>query len=379
MTKSISFYQKFKQRIPQKYRLVAFLVTTSIIGILLIFLAVYNTSKDLELVHEIDNLHRFAKASLAGNNQADELVRMIASQPVDDYQVLILSNNSVTHLPDKSLHTRFTPDMNNLEESRINEHGGFMLIEDRIYTWVKVSIDGSNNQMVLFHKFMGSSPSRLVSIYLKRLFIPAVFYIWLMVWVGLIIRYLTEKLIAQNKELERMALYDSLTGLPNRVLLNDRLHKLIQDSRRNQRTFALAVIDLNKFKLVNDTLGHDQGDELLRLVAGRVSNLLRTSDTISRIGGDEFVMLLNDVNEESCIRKCELVQSEILKPYVLREGEVRIGLSIGIAVFPKHGEEPGTLMRNADMAMYDIKTKGGGIQLCTDGQKINATSFASTS
>lgn len=379
MTKSISFYQKFKQRIPQKYRLVAFLVTTSIIGVLLIFLSVYNTSKDLELVHEIDNLHRFAKASLAGNNQAEELVRMIASQPGDDYQVLILSNNRVTHRPDKRLHTRFTPDMNNLEESRINEHGGFMLIEDSIYTWVKVSIDGSNNQMVLFHKFMGSPPSRLVSIYLKRLFIPAIFYIWLMVWVGLIIRYLTEKLIAQNKELERMALYDSLTGLPNRVLLNDRLHKLIQDCRRNQRTFALAVIDLNKFKLVNDTLGHDQGDELLRLVAGRVNSLLRTSDTISRIGGDEFVMLLNDVNEGSCIRKCELVQSDILKPYVLREGEVRIGLSIGIAIFPKHGEEPDTLMRNADMAMYHIKTKGGGIQLYTNDHKINTTSVAGTS
>lgn len=369
MTKSISIIQYFKQRIPQQYRLIAFLVITSIIGVLLIFLAVYNTSKDLELIHEVDNLHRFAKASLAGNNREDELVRSLTNNSTNDYQVLILENMGASLRPDDNIDPRFPVDASTLEQSRINERGGFVEVADRIYTWVKLPITASNKHVVLIHNFVGSPPSRLARIYLKRLFVPAIFYIWLMVWVGLIIRFLTDKLIVQNKELEYMALYDSLTGLPNRVLLNDRLHKLIQDCQRNQRTFALAVIDLNKFKAVNDNLGHDQGDELLCQVADRISKLLRTSDTVSRIGGDEFILLLNDVNVESCTRKCERIQSEILKPYVLREGEVCIGLSIGIAVFPDHAEDLITLMRNADMAMYAIKSKGGGIQFYEKGQQ----------
>lgn len=368
MAKLLPVIQYFKQRIPQKYRLIAFLAVTSIIGVWLIVLAVYNTSKDLEIIHEMDNLHRFAKASLAANNRVDALVQALTSQHTDDYQVLVMDNNSVNNLSDDNLHALFPLDVSSLEQSRIDERGGYVEARDRIYTWVDLPVTGSNKRLVLTHKFVGSSPSRLVSIYLKRLFVPAIFYIWLMTWVGLIIRFLTDKLIAQNKELEHMALYDSLTGLPNRVLLNDRLHKLIQDCQRNQRAFALAVIDLNKFKAVNDTLGHDQGDELLCQVADRISKLLRTSDTISRVGGDEFVLLLNDVNEQSCIRKCKRIQSEILKPYILREGEVSIGLSIGIAMFPDHADEPSTLMRIADMAMYSIKSNSGGIQLYASNQ-----------
>lgn len=368
MKKSISIIQHLKQRIPQKYRLITFLVATSIIGVLLIFLAVYNTSKDLELIHEVDNLYRFATASLAGNDQKGELVQTLTNHPAADYQVIILENNSVIHHSNKDIRARFPFDANNLEQSRINERGGYLEVEERIYTWVKLPIAGSNQYIVLIHKFTESSPISLVGVYVKRLLVPAIFYVWLMVWVGLIIRYLTDKLIAQNKELERMALYDSLTGLPNRVLLSDRLHKLIQACQRNQCTFGLAVIDLNKFKTVNDTLGHDQGDELLCQVAGRVREILRTSDTFSRIGGDEFVLLLNDVNTQSCLHMCERIQNVILNPYILREGEVSIGVSIGIAMYPEHAKDPSSLMRHADMAMYTIKTKGGGIQLYSEEQ-----------
>lgn len=368
MTKSTSIIQYFKHRIPQKYRLITFLVATSIIGVLLIFLAVYNTSKDLELIHAVDNLHRFAKVSLAGNVQQGALVKTLTNDPAADYQFIVLENNNVIHHSHESAHIRFPLDLSNLEQSRINERGGYVKVEDKIYTWAQLPIAGDNKYVVLTHRFAGSSPVNLVSVYLKRLFVPAIFYIWLMVWVGLIIRFLTDKLISQNKELERMALYDSLTGLPNRVLLNDRLHKLIQACQRNQCAFALAVIDLNKFKSVNDTYGHDQGDELLCQVADRVREILRTSDTFSRIGGDEFVLLLNDVNARSCLHMCERIQNVILNPYVLREGTVSIGLSIGIAMYPEHARDSESLMRYADMAMYTIKTKGGGIRIYNDEQ-----------
>ena len=379
MKKSGSFFQSIKQRIPPKYRLVTFLVVTSVIGIVLIFLAVYNTSKDLELIHEIDNLHRIAKASLTANQREDELIRALHSHAMIGYQVLILENIETAQLSASDLPAEFPLAIDELEQSRINDRGGYIELDDRIYTWVKLPISGTTKHVVLIHKFAESSLSSLLQIYLKRLIVPAIFYVWLMIWVGLIIRFLTDKLLSQNKELERMALYDSLTGLPNRILLNDRLQKLIQDCRRKQRSFALAVIDLNKFKAVNDNLGHDQGDDLLCQVANRISKLLRTSDTVSRIGGDEFVLLLNDVDAESCLHKCEEIQRTVLKPYVLREGDVSIGLSIGIAMFPAHGVDPITLMRNADLAMYAIKTNGGGVQLYPGAQDNMATTVPNVS
>jgi diguanylate cyclase (GGDEF)-like protein len=368
MTKSISNFKYLKQYIPHKYRLIAFLATTSVIGVLLILWAVYNTSRDLELIHEVDNLYRVAKASLAGKERDEELLRAYATQPADDYQVVILEGSNITHLPDDNLHARLPLELRHLEQSRINPRGGYVEIEDSLYTWAKLPVTASNKHVVLLHKFVETPPKELVNIYLKRLFVPAIFYVWLMVWVGLIIRFLTDKLVAKNKELKQMALYDSLTGMPNRVLLNDRLKKLIQECRRDKRTFALAVIDLNKFKAVNDNFGHDQGDELLCQVADRIGGLLRTSDTVSRIGGDEFVLLLNDVDEKSCLNMCERIQSAVLTPYILREGEARIGASIGVAMFPEHGEDPDTLMRNADLAMYSIKSNGGGIRFYTASQ-----------
>jgi diguanylate cyclase (GGDEF)-like protein len=368
MTKSISMIQYLKQRIPRKYRLFAFLVTTSFIGVLLILWAVYSASKDIELIREVDSLYRFAKASLVGNKREDEIVQVLTGESMDEYQIIILEGTNNTHLPVNNLYVGLPLEMSVLEQSRINDRGGYVELDDRIYTWVKLPITGSNKQLVLIHQFVESPPRRLVNVYLKRLFVPAIFYIWLMVWVGLIIRFLTDKLVVQNKELEQMALYDSLTGLPNRVLLDDRLKKLIQDSRRDQRTFALAVIDLNKFKAVNDNFGHDQGDELLCQVAERICSLLRISDTVSRVGGDEFVLLLNVVDEKSCFHMCERIQNAVLTPYILREGEARIGLSIGIAMFPDHARDPVELLRNADMAMYSIKSKGGGIQFYTASQ-----------
>lgn len=368
MTHSISIIQYLKQRISENYRLFIFLMSTSIVGVLLILLAVYNTSKDLELIHEVDNLYLFAKVSLAGNNREDELVKALTDQSDDEFQIWVLENSSITRLPSETPHARFPLDISQLDKFRINERGGYVEVDGQIYTWVRLPIIDSGKHVVLAHKFVESTINSLVSVYLKRLVVPAIFYVWLMVWVGLIIHHLNDKLISQNKELEQLALYDSLTGLPNRVLLNDRMHKLIQDCQRNQRTFAVAVFDLNKFKSVNDTFGHDQRDQLLCQVAGRVREQLRHSDTFSRIGGDEFVLLLNDVDVASSICKCEHIQNEILKPYALSEGEVSIGLSIGIALFPNDGVDSVTLIRNADIAMYSIKNNGGGIAHFAGGQ-----------
>ena len=362
--------QLLNQHKPREYRIITFLTVTSIIGVLLIFVAVYNASRDLEIIYSVDNLYNFAEASLTGHNRADEALHALTNLTSDNYQALIVENSSVVNIADDNSPAKFPLDKAALEQSRINNHGGYVEAEDRIYTWAMLPITGADRHVVLVRNFKQSSAGILAKVYSKRLLVPAIFYVWLMVWVSLIIRFLTNRLRTQNKTLEHMALHDSLTDLPNRTLLRDRLHTLIQDCRRNQRRFALAIIDLNEFKSVNDTLGHDQGDELLRLFSGRIRDMLHASDTLARIGGDEFVLLLNDVDEVSCVAICERIKTSISRPFCLREAEVNIGLSIGIALFPDHGEESATLMRNADLAMYTIKSKGGGINLHAGHQKI---------
>ena len=340
------------------------------IGIFLLLLGVYNTSKDLELIHDVNNLHQFASTSIEANQRVDELAQALSNRTDTQYQLVIIDPSGVVQEPVNNIKKleKFPLDFKQLESFRINPQGGYVEVEEQVYTWVKLALPEREHSVVLIHKMLDSLPVNPFNTYLKRLLIPAIFYLWLMVWVGLILRFLTDQLQSQNEALTQMALHDSLTGLPNRVLLEQRLNNMIQQCQANKSHFALAVIDLNKFKAVNDSLGHDQGDELLCLVAGRIGSIIK-SDTIARIGGDEFVLLLNGVTQESSLDKCKEIKNAILKPYSLREGNVVIGLSIGIALFPEHGIKSDTLMRHADLAMYQVKSSGGGINIYSGDNK----------
>jgi diguanylate cyclase len=153
---------------------------------------------------------------------------------------------------------------------------------------------------------------------------------------------------------------DPLTGLPNRVLADDRLRLSVNLARRDDRPIAVLFVDLDRFKLINDTLGHPAGDEVLRQVADRLRGAIRESDTVARVGGDEFIVILHAINHA---RDAELVATAVLetlgKGFVLGEHEVFLGGSVGIAVFPEHGDEPSTLLSHADLAMYRAKAVGG--------------------
>ena len=346
--------------------MIVFLVATSVVGVLLILLAVYNASRDLKLLSEIDSLYSFASASIKTNELKREFMQAIENDTSTEYHIMVLEDNQTSKLHEAKIPYDFPIDIEELETSRQNEKGGYVLAGEITYTWAMVPDSNSDRYLIFIHTYSDHELSNLVTTYSKRLFVPGAFYIWLMVWVGLILKFLTEKLHSQNEELQHMALHDSLTGLPNRVLLQDRLQKLIQMCQRNNSTFAIALIDLNKFKQVNDELGHDQGDELLCHVTERIKTLLRASDTAARIGGDEFVLLLNNADKSSSLRMCERVKDSLLEPYRLRDEIVTIGLSIGVSIFPEHGTNPIELMRKADMSMYDIKFKGGGVQIYTD-------------
>jgi len=159
--------------------------------------------------------------------------------------------------------------------------------------------------------------------------------------------------------LAHQASYDSLTGLPNRSLFNDRMAQLMAASQRHGQTFALLFVDLDRFKEVNDTLGHQVGDALLRQIARRLQQSVRTEDTVARIGGDEFVVLLPNTDLQGALAVTANLLEKVRAPVQLQDTlSYRPMASVGMALFPNDGETPDLLLRNADLAMYDAKIEG---------------------
>jgi len=157
----------------------------------------------------------------------------------------------------------------------------------------------------------------------------------------------------------RLANFDPLTDLPNRRLFFDRLSHALRRAKRQEAGVALLYLDLDHFKWINDNLGHAAGDKLLKEASQRLKESIRESDTVARIGGDEFAIVLTDVDEE---KGAEAVARKILvkmqEPMFLKDNEVYVGVSIGVAMYPEHGDESKTLVHNADLAMYQSKRRG---------------------
>ena len=162
-----------------------------------------------------------------------------------------------------------------------------------------------------------------------------------------------------EEQIRHMAHHDALTGLPNRVLLHDRIGQAIAQAQRNRRVATLLFIDLDRFKNVNDSLGHQVGDGLLRTVAERLVACTRRTDTVARIGGDEFVVVLTDLNQaEDAGPVAQKVLAALSQPASIQGHELRVTPSVGICAYPHDGEDVETLMRNADTAMYHAKEMG---------------------
>ncbi len=177
-------------------------------------------------------------------------------------------------------------------------------------------------------------------------------------WVA-VIKDATERMV-YLRQLEHQARYDALTGLPNRNLLVDRLAQAISTAHRRGRSLAVAFLDLDHFKLVNDNLGHDRGDGLLRMVAERVRSVLREGDTAARQGGDEFVVVLPDLEGESdSFTIFQRIQQALANPPLQIEGQpFFVTCSIGVSLYPRDGTDVETLLKHADIAMYQAKESG---------------------
>ncbi len=171
-----------------------------------------------------------------------------------------------------------------------------------------------------------------------------------------------QKLVeVRTKQLFQKAHYDSLTGLPNRYLLVDRLHQAISKSARTKSNIAVIYLDLDRFKIVNDTFGHQNGDLLLKEVAKRLKATQRDGDTVARLGGDEFVFLLENISQpKDAARTALRIIDCFSQPFQLQEHNLHVSTSIGISIYPDDGMAHEILLKNADISMYDAKKKGPG-------------------
>lgn len=172
------------------------------------------------------------------------------------------------------------------------------------------------------------------------------------------VRDITERKVAEER-VQFLAYYDALTGLPNRTLLEDRITKALASARRRNENAAVLFLDLDRFKFINDTLGHTSGDALLQEVAARLKGCAREQDTVARVGGDEFVMLLTSVAQASdAAVAAQRVLDAITSEFSVHGNLLKVTCSVGISMFPAHGLDSDALVKNADAAMYCAKQKG---------------------
>jgi len=189
----------------------------------------------------------------------------------------------------------------------------------------------------------------------------------------LIAASISERRIVEDR-ISHIAQHDALTGLPNRILLQDRIQQALTHAVRHQAKMSVLFIDLDRFKAVNDTLGHDVGDELLEGVAERLRQCVREADTVARLGGDEFVIVLSDIIQpQNAGQIAQKIIDSLSGVYLLRGYELHVTPSIGISIYPEDGEDAQSLMKNADTAMYTAKQVGASFRYYA--AEMNASAF----
>ena len=168
-----------------------------------------------------------------------------------------------------------------------------------------------------------------------------------------------EEILRQKQVLAKQAHYDTLTSLPNRILFYDRLHQAMTKSKRYKKEFALMFLDLDKFKEVNDTLGHDVGDIVLIEIASRLQKSLRAVDTVARLAGDEFLIIVEDIDsKESVAQIAKVLLEKLSMPITVNKTDLYVTASIGISIYPDHTKDSKVLVKHADQAMYKAKNIG---------------------
>lgn len=249
-----------------------------------------------------------------------------------------------------------------------NARSGQLSVGDARFTWASVFIPGTSLRLTVVHPAIVAEFATVRTLGM-RLLVTAGVIIWIAVWGALIITsLLTRHLHNQHARLVHQALHDELTDLPNRTLLFDRIEQALHRARRENHGVALFLMDLDRFKEVNDTLGHHFGDHVLQQMGRRIAGTLRDTDTVARLGGDEFAVLIPDSDADAAVNCADKLLTAMYASIPVSGMSLSIKTSIGIALYPQHGLDAETLLQHADVAMYQAKRNGCGFQLYAQEQ-----------
>ena len=245
---------------------------------------------------------------------------------------------------------------------------GQTTLDTERYTWASVPIPETTLRLTVAQPAVANELTTVRSLGV-RLLVTAGVVIWISVWGALIITsLLTKHLRGQNARLIHQALHDDLTDLPNRTLLYDRVEQALHRAHREGRSLALFVMDLDRFKEVNDTLGHHFGDQVLQQVGKRLAAALRETDTVARLGGDEFAVLIPEADADDAQSCAEKLLDALDRAIPMNGMSIAVKASIGIALYPLHGKDAETLLQHADVAMYRAKRGNLGVSLYAQDQ-----------
>lgn len=238
-----------------------------------------------------------------------------------------------------------------------DKKNGFFDINNQKYIWASASLPDNAYKLVLIER----STLELGTVFLV---LGGLGLLMIVIIIGIIFSIIKRQYSKRDDELFAQSLRDPLTGLANRTLLYDRLQQTIASAKRDKKSIALLLLDIDRFKEINNTLGHEYGDMILKQIEPRLREVVRETDTIARFGGDEFAIVLSIAHTGSVTRCLDKIMNSLHLPFYIEELKLSMGIeaSIGIALYPNHGDDPETLIMHAEMAMYKAKKQGS--QIC---------------
>lgn len=353
-------------------RLIASFVVTALLVIVIFGFTTYRVALNANLKADFDKLlyahHQeiddlFDKTTV--HSTISELRPLITDYGNPDH-LLILVDTDGQYALSQPLENFLGPTYQKNDDFPLKElltnagmNGRFSL-GDETLIWIGVSSLSSAYKVLVLSRLSEESTS-FSKVIGSNLLITGVSIIWVSIWGALVLAsIISKRLEEKNALLLHQALHDDLTGLPNRALLYERLNTLLLKAARNKGSIALFVLDLDRFKEINDTMGHGSGDLLLQQVGDRMQQVLRNTDTVARLGGDEFALLIPHVDRKTAVLFAERVTQMFKKPFCIEGMQLDVEASLGISLYPDHGKDAGTLIKRADIAMYQAKQSDRG-------------------
>ncbi len=345
------FYDAIRSELPDEDRSINLYLTVALL------------SKEKTQIPYLINTHKELLGICFINNEGKEILRhgKVDTINLNQDKTLHLDNSHITvNIPFKMQEKNLGRTIMVFSSNQFNKEKAQILINGSFFLLVFLSI-GLLGARKVGHSI--ATPIELLSNHIKHKQLKDLPLLNRQDEIGDFSRTITSlasSLEIREKELNKLAYFDELTKLPSRRLFIDRFEQMLSTAKRKNLTLAVLFLDLNKFKYVNDNYGHDTGDALLQQVADRMCTKIRKSDTLARISGDEFTLLLSDnYTERSIAIFCEKLFNLFEHPFNIKQRQIYISLSIGIALYPGDGEDVETLINNADRAMYHAKKIGG--------------------